>query len=69
MDCTDAYREALIRDFSARASSAPASTSAPGRRRAAEDGREDAAGPPAQRRSETGPDDLGDLASLGAGER
>jgi hypothetical protein len=28
--CTDAYREALTRDLSSTASSAPASTSAPG---------------------------------------
>jgi hypothetical protein len=48
MDCTDAYREALTRDFSATASSPspPAPASAPGRRRAAEADREDAAGRP-----------------------
>jgi hypothetical protein len=58
MDCTDAYREALIRDFSARASSAPTSMSAPGRRDATEAGREDAARRPAQRRTDPEPDDL-----------
>jgi hypothetical protein len=49
MDCTDAYREALIRDFSARASSAPASapaaTSEPSRRHAAGAGRTDRTDP------------------------
>jgi hypothetical protein len=55
MDCTDAYREALIRDFSTTASSAVASppASAPGRRHAAE-----AEGRPAQRRTDPEPDDL-----------
>jgi hypothetical protein len=33
MNCTGAYREALTRDFSSRASSAPPSTSAPSQRR------------------------------------
>ena len=40
MDCTDAYREALIRDFSSTGSSAPASAPAPSQRQAAEAGRE-----------------------------
>jgi hypothetical protein len=64
MDCTDAYREALIRDFAATASSTPASASrpAPSRRQAAEAGREDAAGRPAQR---TDPEQ-DDLATSGA---
>jgi hypothetical protein len=46
MDCTDAYREALIRDFSATGSQAPAPAPAPapGKRRAAEAGRESVAG-------------------------
>ena len=43
MGCTDAYREALTRDFSSTASSASASTSAPSQRQAAEAGREGAA--------------------------
>jgi hypothetical protein len=74
MDCTDAYREALIRDFSARASSAPpsasasapTSTSAPSRRRAAEAGREGAAGRPAERHTDP---EQHDLESCGAGAR
>ena len=36
--CTDAYREALIRDLSSTASPAPASTPAPGQRHATEAG-------------------------------
>jgi hypothetical protein len=40
MDCTDAYREALIRDFSSTVSSAPAAAPAPSQRQAAEAGRE-----------------------------
>jgi hypothetical protein len=38
--CTDAHREALIRDLSSRASSAPASTPAPSQCHATEAGRE-----------------------------
>jgi hypothetical protein len=38
--CTDAYREALTRDLSSRASSGPAPTLASGQRQAAEAGRE-----------------------------
>jgi hypothetical protein len=44
--CTAAYREALTRDLSFTASSAPASTPAPGQRHATEAGREDVAGRP-----------------------
>ena len=40
MNCTDAYREALTRDLSCTASSAPAPAQAPGQRRAADAGRE-----------------------------
>jgi hypothetical protein len=40
MDCTDAYREALTRDLSSTASSAPTSTPAPSQRQADEAGRE-----------------------------
>jgi hypothetical protein len=42
--CTDAYREALTRDLSSPASSAPASTSAPSQRHATEAGREGVVG-------------------------
>jgi hypothetical protein len=38
--CTDAYREALTRDLSSRASSGPAPTPASSQRQAAEAGRE-----------------------------
>jgi hypothetical protein len=41
--CTAAYREALTRDLSSRASSAPPSTPAPSQRDATEAGREDVA--------------------------
>ena len=54
MGCTDAYREALTRDFSSTASStassAPASTPAPSQRQAAEAGREGAAAAVAESR-------------------
>jgi hypothetical protein len=60
--CTDTYREALTRDLSSTASSAPtsapASTSAPSQRQAAEVGREDVAGRPLRRRANPGQDDL-----------
>ena len=42
--CTDAYREALTRDLSSPASSAPASTPAPSQRHATEAGREGVVG-------------------------
>ena len=42
--CTDAYREALTRDLSSPASSAPDSTSAPSQRHATEAGREGVVG-------------------------
>jgi hypothetical protein len=57
MDCTDAYREALIRDFSATASSTPTSTSETSRRHAAEADRDGAAARPA-RRTDPGQEDL-----------
>jgi hypothetical protein len=44
--CTAAYREALTRDLSSTASSAPASTLAPDQRHATEAGREGVAGRP-----------------------
>ncbi len=44
MDCTDAHRQALMREFSSTASSAPTSTSAPSQRQAADaDGENSAA--------------------------
>jgi hypothetical protein len=58
MDCTDAYREALTRDLSSTASSAPTSTPAPNQRQAAETGREGVAGRPLRRRTNPGQDDL-----------
>jgi hypothetical protein len=58
MDCTDAYREALTRDLSSTASSAPTSTPAPSQRQAAEGDREDAVGRPLRRRTNPVPDDL-----------
>jgi hypothetical protein len=58
MSCTDAYREALTRDLSSTASPAPASTSAPSQRQAAEAGREGVAGRPLRRRTNPGQDDL-----------
>jgi hypothetical protein len=58
MDCTDAYREALIRDLSARASSTRASAPAPSQRHATEADREGAAGPAVGRRTHPEPDDL-----------
>jgi len=58
MDCTDAYREALTRDFSSTASSAPTSTSAQSQRQAAEAGREGVAGRPLRRGTNPGQDDL-----------
>ncbi len=50
MNCTDAWREALTRDFSSTAPSAPTSTPAPSQGHAAEAGREDVAGQPLRRR-------------------
>jgi hypothetical protein len=58
MNCTDAYREALTRDLSSTASSAPASTPAPSQHQAAEAGREGVAGRPLRRRTNPGQDDL-----------
>jgi hypothetical protein len=64
MDCTEAYREALIRDLSARTSSAPAS--APSQRHATEADREGAAGPAVGRRTHPEPDDL-EICGVGQG--
>jgi hypothetical protein len=50
MDCTDAHREALMRDFAAKASPAPA----PGQRQAAGDDLENAAGRPPRRGTNPG---------------
>jgi hypothetical protein len=63
--CTDAYREALTRDFSSTASSAPV----PSLRQAAQAGREDVAGRPPRRRTNPGQDDLESrgVAAAGAG--
>jgi len=47
--CTEAYREALTRDLSSTASSAPASTSAPSQRHVTEVSREGVAGRPLRR--------------------
>jgi hypothetical protein len=58
MNCTDAYREALTRDFSSTASSAPASTPAPTQRQVAEAGRQGAEGRSLQCRKSPGQDDL-----------
>ena len=58
MDCIGAYREALTRDLSSTASSAPTSTSAPSQRQAAEAGREGVVGRPLRRRTNPGQDDL-----------
>jgi hypothetical protein len=58
MNCMSAYREALTRDLSSTASSAPTSTSAPSQRQAAEAGREGVAGRPLRRRTNPGQDDL-----------
>jgi hypothetical protein len=55
--CTDAYRQALIRDLSSTASSAPALTPAVLRRQAAEADREGVVGP-FRRRANSGQDDL-----------
>jgi hypothetical protein len=55
--CTDAYRQALIRDLSSTASSAPALTPAALRRQAAEADREGVVGP-LRRRANSGQDDL-----------
>jgi hypothetical protein len=55
--CTDAYREALTRDLSSTASSAPASTPAPSQRQAAEADRDSAAGQPLRRHTNPGQDD------------
>jgi hypothetical protein len=55
--CTDAYRQALIRDLSSTASSAPALTPAVLRRQAAEADREGVAGQ-LRRRANSGQDDL-----------
>jgi hypothetical protein len=54
MNCTDACREALTRDLSSTASSAPASS----QRQAAEAGREGVAGRPLRRRRNPGQADL-----------
>ena len=56
--CTDAYREALTRDLSSTASSAPTSTLAPSQRQAAEAGREGVVGRPIRCRPNPGQDDL-----------
>jgi hypothetical protein len=55
MDCTDAYREALTRDFAARAA-ARAPAPVPDQRRAGEAGRDGAAERPPRRRANPGPD-------------
>jgi hypothetical protein len=55
--CTDAYRQALIRDLSSTASSAPALTPAVLRRQAAEADREGVVGQ-LRRRANSGQDDL-----------
>jgi hypothetical protein len=66
--CTDAYREALTRDLSSTASSAPALTPAPSQRHATEAGREGVVGRPLRRRTNPGQDDLEsrDVAAAGA---
>jgi hypothetical protein len=56
--CTDAYREALTRDLSSTASSAAASTPAPGQRHATEAGREGVAGRPLRPRANPRQNDL-----------
>jgi len=60
--CTEAYREALTRDLSSTASSAPTSTPAPtstsSQRPTAEAGREVVVGRPLRRRTNPGQDDL-----------
>jgi hypothetical protein len=56
--CTDAYREALTRDLSSTASSAPTPTPAPSQRQAAEAGREGVVRPPLRPRRNPGQDDL-----------
>jgi hypothetical protein len=63
--CTDAYRAALTRDLSSTASSAPASTSAPGQRHATEAGREGVAGRPLRRRTQNDLESRG-VAAAGA---
>ncbi len=67
MNCTDAYREALTRHFSSTGSSAPASTSAPRQRQAAQTSREGAAGRPLRRRTNPGQDDLESRGAAAAG--
>ncbi len=57
MNCTDAYREALTRDLSSTASSAPTSTPAPSQRQAAEADGEGVAGRPLRRSANPGQDD------------
>ena len=47
MGCIEAYREALMRDFTSAAPSAPASTPGPSQCQAAETGRESGTGQPA----------------------
>jgi hypothetical protein len=54
--CTDAYREALTRDLTSTASSAPAST--PSQRHATEAGSEGVAGRPLRRRANPRQNDL-----------
>ena len=60
--CTEAYREALTRDFSSTVSSAPTPTPTPtptlasSQRQAAEPGREGVAGRPLRRRANNGQD-------------
>lgn len=64
MDCTDAYRAALIRDLSSTASPAPTSAPVPGQ--AAEAGRDGAAGRPLPRHTEPGQGDPGNRAAATA---
>jgi hypothetical protein len=67
--CTDAYREALTRDLSSTASSAPTSRSAPSQRQAAEAGREGVVGRPAGAVAESRPAmALAKDATVGSGE-
>jgi len=65
--CTDAYREALTRDFSSTASSAPAPAPVPDQRQAGEAGREGVAERPLRRRTNPGQDDLESRGVLGGG--
>ena len=65
--CTDAYREALTRDFSFTASPAPASTPPPSQRQAAEADPEGVVGQPLWRRTNPGQDDLESRGTAAAG--